>query len=135
MALHVSEGWAALGACVGYREEHGTERWERDWFPERGTHNYSRARKVCAECPVKQQCLDYAITNLIKHGMWGGTTENERRKIRAGLQVTPRRAEGRKLQPCGTYAAYRRHLAYGQDPCALCRQARARQKREQAANS
>jgi hypothetical protein len=42
------------------------------------------ARQVCAACPVRQPCLDYAITNRITHGIWGGLTERERRALRSG---------------------------------------------------
>lgn len=126
----MTESWAERGACVGYRLEHGTERWNQVWFPERGTSNYSRARKVCAVCVVRERCRDYAVVNVITHGMWGGTTEWERRKIRAGLDTKPARRQGRRtLKQCGTYAAYRRHLAHGEEPCDECRRARARQKR------
>lgn len=33
-------------------------------------------------CPVRDQCLEYAIENEIRHGCWGGTSERDRRKIR-----------------------------------------------------
>ncbi|MGE0342538.1 MAG: WhiB family transcriptional regulator [Porticoccaceae bacterium] len=36
-----------------------------------------RARRICAKCPVKVQCLDYAMIHN-ESGMWGGTTEDER---------------------------------------------------------
>jgi WhiB family redox-sensing transcriptional regulator len=39
------------------------------------------AKAVCAACPVKEQCLEYALTNR-EYGVWGGTTEAERRRIR-----------------------------------------------------
>ncbi|MEZ5311676.1 MAG: WhiB family transcriptional regulator [Microthrixaceae bacterium] len=37
--------------------------------------------QVCATCPVKTQCLEYALANRIDHGVWGGTSERERRRI------------------------------------------------------
>jgi WhiB family redox-sensing transcriptional regulator len=39
------------------------------------------ARRVCADCPVKTECLEYALANRIDHGVWGGTSERERRRI------------------------------------------------------
>lgn len=49
------------------------------WFP--ATDSYARARPICASCPVKAECLDYALRNRIEHGMWGGATERERRHM------------------------------------------------------
>ena len=48
------------------------------------------ARKVCSDCPVKSPCLEYALEHRIDHGVWGGTSERERRRIlraRAGASV------------------------------------------------
>jgi WhiB family redox-sensing transcriptional regulator len=45
--------------------------------PERDRRE-AQAKKVCAGCPVRRQCLDYAITNPEKHGIYGGLTEDER---------------------------------------------------------
>ena len=39
------------------------------------------ARRICAECPVKAPCLEYALQNRIDHGVWGGASERERRRI------------------------------------------------------
>ena len=39
------------------------------------------AQKVCAECPVKDLCREYALANNITHGVWGGTSERQRRRI------------------------------------------------------
>ncbi|HWW54027.1 MAG TPA: WhiB family transcriptional regulator [Acidimicrobiales bacterium] len=36
---------------------------------------------MCIECPVKGRCLEYALRNRIDHGVWGGTSERERRRI------------------------------------------------------
>ena len=40
-----------------------------------------RARKICATCPVVEPCLEYALANRIEHGVWGGCSERERRRI------------------------------------------------------
>ena len=53
------------------------------FFPERG-ESAGPARRVCAACPVRQACLDYAISNRIAYGVWGGLTERERRALRSG---------------------------------------------------
>ena len=41
-----------------------------------------KARSICRNCPVLKQCLAMALTEKIKYGVWGGTTERERRAIR-----------------------------------------------------
>ena len=39
------------------------------------------AKAICAQCPVRQACLEYALTNRERDGVWGGATERERRRI------------------------------------------------------
>ena len=53
------------------------------FFPERG-HSTREAKLVCAGCPVRVECLDYALDNSIKYGIWGGLSEHQRRPRRAG---------------------------------------------------
>jgi WhiB family redox-sensing transcriptional regulator len=46
-----------------------------------------RAKRVCAECSVRRECLDYALTTREPYGIWGGLTELERKsrlRTRAG---------------------------------------------------
>ena len=50
------------------------------FFPSDGV-GVDRARKICASCPVRELCLEYALDNRIDHGVWGGTSERERRRI------------------------------------------------------
>ena len=50
------------------------------FFPSDGT-GVDIARQLCATCPVKEPCLEYALRNRIDHGVWGGTSERERRRI------------------------------------------------------
>lgn len=64
--------WMADGNCA-----------HRDpamFFPSDGV-GVDIARKVCADCPVKGMCLEYALEQRIDHGVWGGTSERERRRI------------------------------------------------------
>ena len=67
------------------------------FFPERG-ESAGPARQVCAACPVRQACLDYAITNRIAYGIWGGLTERERRALRAGWVRAARRDRDRAVR-------------------------------------
>jgi WhiB family redox-sensing transcriptional regulator len=39
------------------------------------------AQRICAECPVKDMCLEYALANRVDHGVWGGASERERRRL------------------------------------------------------
>jgi WhiB family transcriptional regulator, redox-sensing transcriptional regulator len=41
-----------------------------------------RAKAICAGCVVRVQCLQFALAANIRHGVWGGLTENERRRLR-----------------------------------------------------
>jgi WhiB family transcriptional regulator, redox-sensing transcriptional regulator len=42
----------------------------------------ARAKEVCHGCPVERQCLEWALATGRTSGVWGGTDENERRKLR-----------------------------------------------------
>jgi WhiB family redox-sensing transcriptional regulator len=64
--------WMARGKC---RESDPTI-----FFPSDGM-GVQIARRICAECPVKAPCLEYALSNRVDHGVWGGTSERERRRI------------------------------------------------------
>src|SRR5271156_4061953 len=51
------------------------------FFPERGAST-REAKEVCRGCVVREDCLEYALSNSEKFGIWGGLSERERRKIR-----------------------------------------------------
>lgn len=61
------------------------------FFPERGAST-RKAKAICAECQVRQECLEFAIQIGEKFGIWGGMSERERRKIRRERQLAARRA-------------------------------------------
>lgn len=44
----------------------------------------AEAKEVCARCPVREACLDFALSTGQDYGIWGGLTENERRSLRVG---------------------------------------------------
>jgi hypothetical protein len=71
------------------------------FFPGRG-EAAGPARRVCAACPVRQPCLDYAISNRISHGIWGGLTERERRALRSGWVRAARRERDRTVLAADT---------------------------------
>lgn len=51
------------------------------FFPERGAST-QEAKEVCKGCVVRDECLEYALANGEKFGVWGGMSERERRRIR-----------------------------------------------------
>ena len=57
-----------------------------EFFPSDGV-GVERARRICAECPVRDACLEYALTNRIDHGVWGGASERERRRLLRARRV------------------------------------------------
>lgn len=50
------------------------------FFPSDGV-GVDAARRVCEGCPVREPCLEYALAHHIDHGVWGGASERERRRI------------------------------------------------------
>ena len=42
----------------------------------------TKARVICSLCPVRQECLNYARADVDTVGVWGGATQQERRKLR-----------------------------------------------------
>jgi WhiB family transcriptional regulator, redox-sensing transcriptional regulator len=52
----------------------------------------SLAKSICASCPVREQCLEFAIATIQNDGIWGGTTEDERRLIKRARRAAARRA-------------------------------------------
>lgn len=54
------------------------------WYPESGgeSHALRQAKKYCEECPVRAECLAFALANNEEHGIWGGLTVRERQKLK-----------------------------------------------------
>ncbi len=63
------------------------------FFPERGAST-RKAKQICGECEVQVECLEYAITNGEKFGIWGGLSERERRRIRKERSLARQRRAG-----------------------------------------
>ncbi len=51
------------------------------FFPEKGGST-REAKRVCLECTVRTECLEYALANDERFGIWGGLSERERRKLK-----------------------------------------------------
>jgi WhiB family redox-sensing transcriptional regulator len=54
------------------------------------------AKRICHGCPARMPCLAWALDHAVSSGVWGGTTEEERRALRADLL---RRADRRARKP------------------------------------
>ena len=65
--------WQTLAACRGQGPD--------EYFPTRGW----TPPQCCTACPVKRECLNYALEHHIAHGTWGGVSERGRaRMVRLG---------------------------------------------------
>ena len=107
-----------------------------DYFPNDRVAR-REAAELCAGCPVATECLEYAMRAGV-HGIWGGTTEQQR--FEAGGALPKHRGRARevtRVRPrtvvpeCGTESGYQRHRARRED-CARCRAAHAKHEREKA---
>lgn len=54
------------------------------FFPEKGGST-REAKRICLGCEVKDSCLDYALANDERFGIWGGLSERERRRLKRGI--------------------------------------------------
>jgi WhiB family transcriptional regulator, redox-sensing transcriptional regulator len=87
MTEHATE-WRAAGACLTADPDL--------FFPIStggvGVKQVARAQQICAGCPVRQECLDFAMRSGEMHGIWGGTTPEERIRQRREQAARRRRA-------------------------------------------
>lgn len=67
-----SPDWYELAECRGAPQEL--------FFPERG-ESTKPAKEMCTRCPVSVECLAWALDHREKFGVWGGTSERERRRM------------------------------------------------------
>jgi WhiB family redox-sensing transcriptional regulator len=51
------------------------------FFPEKGGST-REAKRICVSCEVKQECLEYALMQDERFGIWGGLSERERRRLK-----------------------------------------------------
>jgi WhiB family transcriptional regulator, redox-sensing transcriptional regulator len=56
-----------------------------------GGTQIAMAKRICIGCPVRQECLDYALASNQRFGIWGGLTEEERRPVRRRWLMETRR--------------------------------------------
>lgn len=88
------------------------------WFPEKGG-SVREPKRICSRCPVQAECLQYAMDEDIRFGVWGGLSERERRALRK--RRLPGRPQGTRQDiKHGTEAGYKAHRRRGEDACAAC---------------
>jgi WhiB family redox-sensing transcriptional regulator len=100
------------------------------FFPTKGQVG-KEAKRICARCKVRAQCLAWAMALPEQpQGVWGGLNQRERNSVHAQLATAD-------AKPHGTLAAYRRHLRHGETACESCLQALRRdwEDRASAANA
>ena len=69
-------GWQERALCAQTDPE--------AFFPEKGGST-REAKRICQGCEVKSECLEYALHNDERFGIWGGLSERERRRLKRGI--------------------------------------------------
>ena len=102
-AMQARNAMQASPAALQYRGQPEEAPEERSWhdqanclgvdpdlfFPERGAST-REAKEVCRGCVVREACLEYALSNGEKFGIWGGMSERERRRLRRARALARR---------------------------------------------
>jgi WhiB family redox-sensing transcriptional regulator len=104
--------WLLDAACAGADPD--------IFFPGAGFRDTaSLALKYCAQCPVTAQCLDYAVTNSMKTGIWGGMGPDQRKQYKRDNGLT---GKPLKVMPFehGTERGARQHYRNKEKPCEAC---------------
>lgn len=83
----------------------------------------TNAKQICATCPIQQKCLDYALYWNEQHGVWGGLTVRQRRRLPKTIQPGYQIRRYKEIAH-GTHAGYMQHRTRNSTPCPDCMQAR-----------
>ncbi|TMK32315.1 MAG: WhiB family transcriptional regulator [Actinobacteria bacterium] len=80
MAVDWMWGWQFDAACRG---EDSSLFFAPNYFEKRDQKEgrEAKAKALCARCPVREECLEYALQIHESHGIWGGLNEMERRQL------------------------------------------------------
>ena len=85
------------------------------WFvPPGDRHGIAAAKAICRRCPVAAECLAEAMADPSIVGVWGGTSEVERAKLRAAMPRQPKDIRH------GTPGGHRTHRSRGEESCGPC---------------
>jgi WhiB family redox-sensing transcriptional regulator len=86
-----AQGATALALDPKFADDDGELDWQERalcaqtdpeaFFPEKGGST-REAKKVCTSCEVRVECLEYALANDERFGIWGGLSERERRRVK-----------------------------------------------------
>ena len=93
-------GWMSRGVCTDvdpelfFGPDFGWGREHAEAPPVRAKRE-ARAKALCATCPVRQACLEYAMTAPEHDGVWGGVTAAERERMRLAARLS----DPRLMQP------------------------------------
>ncbi|WP_393075123.1 WhiB family transcriptional regulator [Streptomyces sp. LN704] len=74
-----AEDWRDFAACAGAYDE---------MFPSSNPHEIENAKSYCRPCPVREQCLQWALSTNQEFGVWGGLSEAQRHHRRGGPSKT-----------------------------------------------
>ncbi len=77
---------------VRWREDAACRGLDTDIFFPDTQEDAEEAKAICAICPVREECLEYALATRQDDGVWGGMTETERRRLRRRLREQARKA-------------------------------------------
>jgi WhiB family redox-sensing transcriptional regulator len=77
------QSWKQIGLCRGVDPDL--------FFPERGG-DVRTPKAICQQCVIQERCLEFALTNAEKFGIWGGKSERERRHLRSARRRLATRA-------------------------------------------
>lgn len=77
-ATRSASNWRSAGACLSADPDL--------FFPIStkglGEKQVARAKMICSGCRVRQECLEFAQAHDLTHGIWGGTTPEDRQRAR-----------------------------------------------------
>jgi WhiB family transcriptional regulator, redox-sensing transcriptional regulator len=102
------------------------------FFPEKGGGSRD-AKRICRQCPVRAECLEYALANDERVGVWGGLSVSERDRMAKQAASAPDADADDDPKPCHAGHLRTPDNLYLDGSCRTCKIDRAREKREAAA--
>lgn len=104
--LYKKPSWMNQGHCVGV-SSHTAEEDGSIFYPDKSNRDVAFAKSICngtllslngRECPVREVCLNYALDNGERWGVWGGNSERERRGLQRSRKTALRAAKKAALE-------------------------------------